>query len=325
LGGEGNFAASFFMADFLRFHENFRKPNSHLFVGYDGWSVWRFPLGEGTGRVRKSDDNKTQSRGAGGSGEERGGLMNATDAGFSADPAIVRRRLSQYADFAPDEMAVLDGLGAGIERLPAGTELVMEHEKLNRPRVLLTGWGCTYRVLSDGRRQIFYFMVPGDFYGLSLRPHATALAGAVSLTPCTIAVGQGLGEAVLNRPEKHPGLVAACATAASLEQAWLLNQLTRVGRQTAYERLAHLFLELLYRFESVGLASANRFAMPLTQETIADAMGLSVVHLNRTLQQLRRDKLIEFRNGVVKLLQPDRLSSIGDFRAPKILRKGISH
>jgi CRP-like cAMP-binding protein len=315
----------FFAADFFRHRTKFPE-TKFAFVRSVRWlERYRFPLWDGADRVRKNDDNKTQCRGAGGSSEECGRLMNAADPGFSADPTIVRRRLSQYANFAPDEMAVLDGLGAMIERLPVGTELIMEREPLNRPRVLLTGWGCYYRVLSDGRRQIFSFVLPGDFYGLSLRPHAIALTGAVSLTNCTIAVGNALGDAVLNRPDNHPGLVAACAAAASLEEAWLLNQLTRVGRQTAYERLANLLLEILYRFETVGLANVNRFAMPLTQETIADAMGLSVVHLNRTLQQLRRDRLIEFRNGMVKLLQPEKLATIGDFRAPKISRKEISH
>ena len=126
-------------------------------------------------------------------------------------------------------------------------------------------------------------------------------------------------------PGAHPGLAAACATAASLDEAWMLNQLMRVGRQNAYERLAHLFLEIAHRLDSVGLAEDGQISMPLTQEIIADAMGLSVVHLNRTLQQLRREGLIEFKNGTVRILKPDRLAAIADFRTPDVAARVTAH
>ena len=241
-----------------------------------------------------------------------------------ADPGIIIRRLSQYAEFLPEELAILNEMGGRTEKLPPGSELVMESEPLNRPRLVLSGWACRFRTLADGRRQIFEFILPGDLYGLCHRPQAIALTSAVTLTPCVIADASALGEAVLDRPHDYPGLAAACATTASLDEAYLFNQLMRVGRQTAYERLAHLFLEVAYRLRVVGLADGERLSMPLTQEIIADAMGLSVVHLNRTLQQLRRDKLIEFKNGSVKLLQPEKLASIGDFRVPRVTRNDFA-
>ena len=220
-------------------------------------------------------------------------------------PDVVLRRLSQYARLSRGEENLLAALAANAHEVAAGAHLLAENEALNRPRLMLAGWGCRFRTLSDGRRQIFEFILPGDIYGLSHRPAATAPAAALALTRCTIAEAGGLGEAVLDAPGTHPGLVAACATAASLDEAWMLNQLMRVGRQNAYERLSHLFLEIAHRLETVGLADGGTISMPLTQEIIADAMGLSVVHLNRTLQQLRREGLIEFRNGTVRILEPD--------------------
>jgi CRP-like cAMP-binding protein len=204
------------------------------------------------------------------------------------------------------------------EDLPTGTELIAEGQTLDAPRLLMSGWACRYRVLPDGRRQIFEFTLPGDLYGLCHRPHAVALTAAVALTPVVIADASALSDAIVHKPEQYPGLAAACYGTASLEEAYLLNQLVRVGRQTAYERTAHLILELHERLSLVGLADESSVPIPLTQEILADALGLSVVHLNRTLQQLRRNQLIEFKSGLVRLLQPDVLADIADFRAPRI-------
>jgi hypothetical protein len=87
-----------------------------------------------------------------------------------------------------------------------------------------------------------------------------------------------------------------------------------LGRQTAYERVAHFLLEVQRRLEIAGLGDGQRFPLPLTQEIMGDALGLSIVHVNRTLQQLRRERLIELRSGVTILLQRDLLASIANFQ-----------
>src|SRR5262249_10318746 len=88
------------------------------------------------------------------------------------------------------------------------------------------------------------------------------------------------------------------------------------GRLTAYERVAHLLLELFHRLRPVGFTQGNRYLLPLTQEMLADALGLSVVHTNRTLQQLRRDRLIELNSSAVNILQPEALAELADYRQP---------
>jgi CRP-like cAMP-binding protein len=112
------------------------------------------------------------------------------------------------------------------------------------------------------------------------------------------------------------GLETALLRNAAFDEHFVLNQLVRVGRQAAYERLSHLLLELLFRLRAVSQVHGNSFVLPLTQETLSDALGLSVVHTNRTLQQLRRDRQIEMKNSSVTILQPDRLAEIGDFKPP---------
>lgn len=238
------------------------------------------------------------------------------DAAMQAD--LLLHRLARYADLAPNEIALLGSLATRTEDFGAGTELVAEGQFLDMPRLLMSGWACRFRMLPDGRRQIFEFILPGDIFGLCLRPQAIALTTAISLTPVVVADASPLGDAIVNKSDEYPGLTAACHSTASLEEAYLLNQLMRVGRQTAYERTAHLILELHERLSIVGLADETSVPIPLTQEIMADALGLSVVHLNRTLQQLRRNQLIEFKSGQVRLLQPEQLAEIADFRPPRI-------
>jgi CRP-like cAMP-binding protein len=238
---------------------------------------------------------------------------------------LIIRRLTKYADLALDETELLRGLSDSPERLPAGTELIAEGERLEHPRLLLAGWACRQRYLSDGRRQIFDFILPGDLYGLCLRPQAVALCNVVTLTRATITDASALGDAVLSHPDAYPGLTTASLMSASADEAYLLNQMVRIGRQTAYERVAHLILELHHRLITVGLAADGYMPLPLTQEVIADALGLSIVHLNRTLQQLRRDGIVEVKGGIARLLDMSRLRNIADFRAPHVSERRLEN
>jgi CRP-like cAMP-binding protein len=237
---------------------------------------------------------------------------------------LLLHRLAQFANLSAEETALITSLTARTEEYSAGTELLAEGQSLDTPRLLTSGWACRFRVLPDGRRQIFEFILPGDLFGLCLRPQAIALTTTIALTPVAIADATALADAIINKAEQYPGLAAACHSTASLDEAYLLNQLMRVGRQTAYERTAHLILELHERMSIVGLADETSVAIPLTQEIIADALGLSVVHLNRTLQQLRRNRLIEFKAGQMRLLQPEQLAAIADFRSPHITQPAIA-
>jgi CRP-like cAMP-binding protein len=243
---------------------------------------------------------------------------------FASQSELLLHRLARFAHLTAEEAALVTSLTAKTEDFSTGTELLAEGQSLDTPRLLTSGWACRFRVLPDGRRQIFEFILPGDLYGMCLRPQAIALTTTTALTPVTIADATALADAIINKAEQYPGLAAACHSTASLDEAYLLNQLMRVGRQTAYERTAHLILELHDRMGIVGLADETSVAIPLTQEIIADALGLSVVHLNRTLQQLRRNHLIEFKGGQMRLLQPEQLAAIADFRSPHISQTAIA-
>lgn len=224
----------------------------------------------------------------------------------------VVRRLRAFANISEAEHDLIRRLGERRERHVAGEELIVEGQTGRRARFVLSGWACSQRVLSDGRRQIFGFVLPGDLLGLGERASSPTLCSVGALTAMETIEAEPVFEAV--QSGEAPGLARALIAAQTAEQALLYDHMVRLGRQTAYERVAHMLLELQRRLEITGLGDAQRFPLPLTQEILADALGLSIVHVNRTLQQLRREKLIELRSGVAILLQPDMLASICDFK-----------
>jgi len=230
---------------------------------------------------------------------------------------VVLRRLRALAPLNEREAALVLGLGAQRQVHNPGVELFGEGHLRGRPKVLLSGWACRCRALPDGRRQIFTFVLPGDALGLCRRAAPAAMSTAVAVTRVVTADATTLAEAAFDQDSEHENLASAVSAAGALDDASLLDQIVRLGRHTAYERTAHLFLELRWRLAAVGLASENRFPMPLTQEVLADALGLSIVHVNRTMQQLRRDGLIETRSGYVEILRLEAMVATCDFRPPQ--------
>ena len=157
-------------------------------------------------------------------------------------------------------------------------------------------------------------MLPGDAIGLAFRPRPLDTTAAIALTRMVTAdAGELLSEAAML---ECPDLSERLHQTAHFEDALLLDHVVRLGRQTAYERVAHLLLELNGRLEAVGLSEGGVFEAPLTQEVMADALGLSVVHINRTLQHLRRERMIVFETGRVSLLAPELLAAAADY-APR--------
>ena len=175
-------------------------------------------------------------------------------------------------------------------------------------RLIVAGWACRYRSHADKRRQILGFLLPGDFVGRVLLPDLPLPYAVVALTGLKTVSAQPLVEAAAN-PDSA-ALARAVRLTAHLDDLLLFNQLMRLGQQTARERVVHLILELHERLGWVGLTRDDRFAMPLTPDLLADALGLSVVHVNRALQQLRTDGLLDVDAGTVALLKPEQLQDI---------------
>jgi CRP-like cAMP-binding protein len=179
------------------------------------------------------------------------------------------------------------------------------------PFFMLSGWACLARELDDGRRQLVAFLLPGDAVGFDLLTQSRESTKVSALTPVKI---QRVRQSLMGELTGSPGLNRALAIASDQQQKRLIDQVVRLGRQTAYERCAHLFLELHARLSEVGETQGDSFRLPVKQEVLADALGLSLVHVNRTLQQLRRDRLVEVHGGSAILHDRGALAEICEFR-----------
>ncbi len=193
----------------------------------------------------------------------------------------------------------------------SGSILFDEHMLQNaRPKLLLSGWACRQRIRSNGRRIIFSFLLPGDIMGSHLAEPkcGSSIASTIALTQVTAVDVHLTGEA--NRASAI--FTNAMSFDKSKAEALLHDQIMRVGCMSSMESMAHLLLELNRRLLAVGLAGERWLSLPLSQEVLGDALGLTAVHVNRTLQQLRREKSIEYRDGRVTLLNLARLEALAN-------------
>lgn len=212
------------------------------------------------------------------------------------------RRLRRYGLLREEDWTELEALLVGTETHVANKPI----EPDGPPFFLVSGWACLARSLGDGRRQLLSFILPGDGVGFDLLTRGQPSVEILALTQLRV------------RQARHPlpplsdRLGRVFAGAAAAQQSRLLDQVVRLGRQTAYERMAHLLLELHMRLMEIGEARADGFQLPVKQEVLADALGLSLVHVNRTLQQLRRDGLIDVRGSQMVLLDRSALAAAAD-------------
>lgn len=231
----------------------------------------------------------------------------------SPKAAVAIQRLTTISSLNEESEALLAGL-SDAQTVGVGIEIVSERDAIVRPRFIVGGWAAKVRWLPDGRRQIFDFVLPGEALGVCMRPNPLALSTVVALTPVQFVDAGPVQKAIMGDDPRWADLREAMHVSSSLDEAYLLSQIMRLGRQTAYERLCHLLLEVRDRLKLVGLATETHFPMPMTQETLADATGLSIVHVNRILQQLRRERLLDLHGGKAHLREPDALVAIADYK-----------
>jgi len=221
------------------------------------------------------------------------------------------RKLGAFVALSEAELRVLEGLHKRRRTFVAGRDLVHQGQSDQAAYILISGWAFSYKLLANGERQIVDFQIPGDFLGLrSVLLHISDQ----SIEPVTdIEVTEVHVSDLLEAFSQTPRLATAVMWAASRDEAMVVEHLVDVGRRNAAERMAHFLLELGARLALVGLGSREGFACPLTQYLLADALGLSAVHVNRVLRQLREAKLLTFRDGFVGFENYDRLAEFAQF------------
>lgn len=221
------------------------------------------------------------------------------------------RKLGAFVALSETELGVLDGLHKRRCSFVAGRDLVHQGQSGQSAYILVSGWACSYKLLADGQRQIIDFHIPGDFLGLrSILLHMSDH----SIEPVTeIEVAQVHVSDLLDAFSQAPRLATAVLWAASRDEAVVVEHLVDLGRRNAAERTAHFLLELGARLSLVGLGSREGYACPLTQYLLADALGLSAVHVNRVLRQLREAGMVTFRDGFVAIDNYESLVEFAEF------------
>lgn len=221
------------------------------------------------------------------------------------------RKLGAFVALSGDEMAILDQLYGRRKIFAPGRDLIHEGQIKRSAYILASGWVCSYKLLPNGTRQIVDFQIPGDFLGLRSVLFRTSDHNIEPVT--SIEASEVLAKDLLDAFSTAPRLAAAVLWAASRDEAMVVEHLVNIGRRDAKQRLSHFILELGARLKLVGLGSNTGYDCPLTQYMLADALGLSAIHVNRVLRELREDGLVTFRQGAVTFDNYEGLVAYADF------------
>ena len=233
------------------------------------------------------------------------------------ETALVKK-LDAFVELTGAEKVCLYELQSPSVEVKRGKELLQEGHIGSRVVILRAGWASSYKDLPDGGRQIINFPVPGDCVGLRSVLLRTSDHSFAALTDSEV----GFVEAprILKLLDDSPRLRAAFLWSAARDEAMAVEHLVSIGRRNAIERTAYFFMELADRLALVGLGQETEFLCPLNQYVLADALGLSAIHVNRVLRQLREQKLLIIKSGKVMILDIDRLRQISGYRTMIVSR-----
>lgn len=204
------------------------------------------------------------------------------------------------------DLARLERVKEAPRRIPPGHDIFSQGEPLDDVFNILGGWAFLYELLEDGRRQILHFAIPGDLAGFRAGSRAASTFGLQAIDHvelCVIPRRELMALAL-----DHPGMALRLMAALSADERQAYERITSMGRKTASERVAALLLELFYRLRRRPPRFAGEeLRLPLTQTLIADATGLTPVHTNRMLGELRQKGIIAYGSGRFHILDPGRL------------------
>lgn len=220
--------------------------------------------------------------------------------------------LEAFAKLSQQDRALLDCLIAkNVREVGARRDIIREGEKPRAVNVVLDGWACRYKQLPDGRRQVVSFFIPGDLCDANifiLREMDHSI-GAITRVRYAEIMPADFEHLLNASPRVTQALWWHELVTAAVQREWTTN----VGQRTAFERIAHLFCEMFLKLRTVGLTNGIRCDWPLTQTDLADATGLTPVHVNRTLQELRRQGLVELQGKILAIPDLGALMSVAMF------------
>jgi CRP/FNR family transcriptional regulator, anaerobic regulatory protein len=218
------------------------------------------------------------------------------------------RPMHAFRNFTPEELAFVSEFKSGELTAEAGTTLFMQGTNSAHLYTLLSGWAFRYTTLPDGRRQILNFAFPGELLGLQGTVMNEMQHSVEVLTQALLCVFPR--DKLWELYTRYPGLAFDITWLAAREEQLLDEHLLSVGRRSALERMAFILLHLYHRAEDVGLAKNNKVLFPFTQQHIADTLGMSLVHANKTLRRLYNMKVVRWQDRTFEILDADKMAEI---------------
>lgn len=237
------------------------------------------------------------------------GIIHAAEDALMPNPLI--RKLENFTKLSDDDRQALDKAAHQVRVYRPREDIISEGEHPEAVKLLIEGWGCRYKHLQNGRRQIMAYFVPGDMCDINVFILRQMDHSIATLTPATVALIPR--DTILDLMTQHPRITLALWWSTLVDEATLREWVVNLGQRSAYERTAHLLCELFFRLRAVGLTNGHSCTLPVTQTELGDTLGLSIVHTNRMLQDLRRDGLIELKGKYLTILDLSALQEVGLF------------
>ena len=231
------------------------------------------------------------------------------DADHGLDPLF--QKLSHYLELNDDQRRRVLELAKNPTPVKPDTAIVSQGESYGLCGILAKGWAIQYKTLSDGRRQVVNFLLPGTFTSLQATVFGTSDHSISMLTDGLLYSFKP--EHLVDLIKHEPVLGMAIVWNRTQEEAILMERLVSLGQRSAKERVAHVLIELWHRLELRGLDDQMKLPFPVGQAILADLLGLTPVHINRTLKTLKQDGLIDYDRKTVSLLDMDTLLEWADF------------
>ena len=221
------------------------------------------------------------------------------------------QRLMHAAELNEREVAAVEELCRQPREIGAKKYLSRDGDEMVTFPVIISGWAARYQILRNGARQITRLLLPGDAFYFDCSPDGIAIEEVITLSPCRIV--NILHSDMRRVIDRFPAVGEAMRSYGCMENAVLSSWVVNVGRRDALERMAHLICESHFRLSLVDANLGNQIYFPLTQDDLADVLGLTPVHINRKLQQLRQENLITLRSKQLTIMDLRSLQQIAGF------------
>lgn len=221
------------------------------------------------------------------------------------------QKLEKMSELTRGDVSALEAATVRCRDYAPRHDLIREGDRPGPMFVMLDGWACRYKVLPNGTRQIMAFLMPGDACDLHIGMLAEMDHGIQTISTARVAtVSQAEMRTIM---ADHPNVARAMYAAQLVDEGIMRAWIVSMGRRSSIERVAHLMCELYLRARAAGLTTGEEFALPLSQLVLADALGMTAVHINRVLKELRSTGAMALARGSLVILDPAKLIQIAGF------------